>query len=390
VQHIASPLIPVAESFITDELFARPLAAPDYLKEKLALQDLARHMAEQPADVLPRLVQLAMDICEGSSAGTSILEPQTGEFRWPSLKGILSTFEGAKTPRNNSPCGLCLDVQGPLLMDRPERAYDWIRDAAITVPEVLLVPLSIKGLEAMGTIWAVSDKPGHFNSDHARALGELSTFAAMALRSLQTEEHLKQSLHEQEVLTREMSHRVKNLFSLTASMIRMSRVGARSADDLAEKLVGRIEALAEANALVRRQFSDTNEGGVPFGEIVSRILRPYGHAKSTVDGPNVAIGERSTNSIALIFHELATNSAKYGSLTSDQGLIAVSWTADEKDIRVAWREAGGPVTRVPDDTGFGTRLIQATVSGTGGEIEYQWADEGLCAHLRLPLASLKN
>jgi two-component sensor histidine kinase len=45
---------------------------------------------------------------------------------------------------------------------------------------------------------------------------------------------------------------------------------------------------------------------------------------------------------------------------------------------------------VPDDTGFGTRLIQATVSGTGGEIEYQWADEGLCAHLRLPLASLKN
>lgn len=53
----------------------------------------------------------------------------------------------------------------------------------------------------------------------------------------------------------------------------------------------------------------------------------------------------------------------------------MSWTADEKDIRVAWREAGGPVTRVPDDTGFGTRLIQATVSGTGGEIEYQWADE---------------
>jgi two-component sensor histidine kinase len=386
VQLATVPLIPVAESFITEKLSARTPAAPDYLQEKLAMQDLARHMAEHPTDVLPRLVQLAMEVCGANSAGISILEPATDEFRWYGLKGVLATFEGAKTPRYNSPCGLCLDVAGPILMDRPERAYDWIRDANITVPEVLLVPLSMKGLESMGTLWVVSNDPGHFNNSLARVLGELSSFAAMALRTIQTEEKLKHALQDQEVLAREMSHRVKNLFALTASM---SRKGAESADDLAQKLIGRIDALAEANALVRRNFSDGTPSSASFADIVGRILRPYGHNKSIVNGPVIPIGERSTNSIALIFHELATNSAKYGSLGADNGSVEVKLTTDGENVRVSWVVAGGPVTMPPAKTGFGTQLIKATVQGSGGNIEYHWEDAGMRADLRMPTLSLK-
>jgi two-component sensor histidine kinase len=343
-------------------------------------------MAEHPTDVLPRLVQLAMEVCGANSAGISILEPATDEFRWYGLKGVLATFEGAKTPRYNSPCGLCLDVAGPILMDRPERAYDWIRDANITVPEVLLVPLSMKGLESMGTLWVVSNDPGHFNNSLARVLGELSSFAAMALRTIQTEEKLKHALQDQEVLAREMSHRVKNLFALTASM---SRKGAESADDLAQKLIGRIDALAEANALVRRNFSDGTPSSASFADIVGRILRPYGHNKSIVNGPVIPIGERSTNSIALIFHELATNSAKYGSLGADNGSVEVKLTTDGENVRVSWVVAGGPVTMPPAKTGFGTQLIKATVQGSGGNIEYHWEDAGMRADLRMPTLSLK-
>ena len=389
MQLAAVPLIPVAESFITEKLLARPPAAPDYLQEKLAMQDLARHMAERPTDVLPRLVQLAMEVCGANSAGISILESATNEFRWYGLKGILATFEGARTPRHDSPCGLCLDVKGPILMDRPERAYDWIRDANITVPEVLLVPLSMKGLEAMGTLWVVSETPGHFDSGHARVLGELSSFAAMALRTIQTEEKLKLALQDQEVLAREMSHRVKNFFALTAGMIRMSCKGAESADDLANKLIGRIDALAEANALVRRSFSDGTPSSASICDVITRILRPYGHNKSTVNGPELPIGERSTNNVALIFHELATNSAKYGSLSADSGSVEVDLTTDGENVRVRWVEAGGPLTTPPLKTGFGTQLINATVQGSGGEIEYQWADSGMHANLRMPASSLK-
>jgi hypothetical protein len=92
-------------------------------------------MSDSPAEVLPRLVKLALEICNAASAGISIFEPEHSRFRWFALHGVLRAFEGATTPRNNSPCGVCLDNNAPVLMDRPERIYDWISDAKITVPE---------------------------------------------------------------------------------------------------------------------------------------------------------------------------------------------------------------------------------------------------------------
>src|ERR1700743_1187120 len=106
----------VADVDITEVLHRRVPANPDYLREKLAIQDLALQMAEHPKDVLPRLVSLAMDICGDTSAGVSILEPQEEQFRWYGLQGVLSVFEGSNTPRNDSPCGVCLDRTAPVLM----------------------------------------------------------------------------------------------------------------------------------------------------------------------------------------------------------------------------------------------------------------------------------
>jgi len=384
-----TPLIPVAETLITDRLFSRPADSPDHLREKLALQDLARYMSDEPSKVLPHLVQLAMELCEAGSAGVSILERGTNEFRWFGLAGILSVFEGEKTPRHNSPCGVCLDIEGPVLLERPERAFDWIRDADIAVPEVLLVPLSRTGLDAIGTLWVVSDTVGHFNSGHARMLTELSSFAAMALRMIQSEEQLHAALQQQEVLTREMSHRVKNLFSLMAGMVRMSRRGATSADDLSDKLVGRITALSDAHALVRRQFADGAPPATTLVEIIDRILRPYGQSRWSISGPGLPVGEKATNSLALIFHELATNAAKYGAFSAEHGSVIVQWTADDNDVALNWQETGGSITEPSGAAGFGTRLIEATVQGTGGTIGYDWKPDGLTVQLRLPLSALK-
>jgi len=384
------PLIPVAETFITDQLEKRAPGRPDHLREKLAIQDLARYMSEEPSLVLPRLVQLAMELCDAESAGVSVLEPASKEFRWFGLKGVLAAFEGNHTPRHNSPCGLCLDINGPILLDRVERAYDWVRDANIAVPEILLVPLNKKGLDAIGTLWLVSPTCGHFNSAHAEMVTELSAFAATALRMIQTEERLNAALHEQEVLAHEMSHRVKNLFTLMSGMVRMTRRGAVSADDLADKLSGRISALADANALVRRQFADGGvEAAADFGDIVRRILVPYGFAKASVTGPVLPVGERSTNSIALIFHELATNAAKYGALSNHKGSISVDWKVDDEEIHLNWNETNGPVTKPPAATGFGSRLIATTLQGAGGSIEYDWKPDGLSARLRMPVSALR-
>lgn len=375
---------------ITEALHRRAPADPDYLREKLAIQDLASQMAEHPKDVLPRLVLLAMNICGAASAGVSILEPRDNQFRWFGLQGLLSSFEGSTTPRDDSPCGVCIDEAAPVLMEHPERVYQWIADANITVPEVLLVPLATRGLAPIGTLWVVSEQPGQFNGEHARVLTELSNFAAMALRMIQTEERLQLALQQQETLTREMAHRVKNLFALIGGMIRMTASSAETKDELVEKLTGRMLALAEANALVRRSFSDTTPERLDFRELLIRVLQPHDEGKSKVEGPPLTVGERATNNLALIFHELATNAAKYGALSAGTGSVSVEWAADEGQVRLQWREAGGPPTSPPPADGFGTRLIGMTMQGFGGTISHDWRPDGLVAHLQFPISALQK
>jgi PAS domain S-box-containing protein len=196
----ALPQLTVADVFITDELDRRAPKKTDYLQEKLALQDLAARMVDQPEEVLPRFVDLALEMAVGVSAGLSLYEenPPPGVFRWQYLRGVLAPFNGATTPRDFSPCGITLDRNAPVLSRHPERLYGWIADANIVVPEVLLVPLYLGGRVPLGTLWIVSDREGHFDSGHARALTELAAFVGIALRMVRSEQRLNQALEAQE------------------------------------------------------------------------------------------------------------------------------------------------------------------------------------------------
>jgi two-component sensor histidine kinase len=381
----------IAEIDITDELRRRSPPDPDYLREKLAIQDLAGRMSSAPNEVLPCLVELAMQICGANSAGVSILEAEAEQFRWFVPTGILSIFEGATTPRNVSPSGVCLDAGGPVLMARPERVYDWIRDAGITVPEVLLVPLMVKGSNPIGTLWIVADAAHHFDSGHARIMTELAGFAGIALRMIRTEARLTHALQQQQTLTKEMDHRVKNLFAIIDSMVRMTARSSNTKEELADRLSGRLHALASANALVRRSLAngDATEGA-DLGELIRRVMRPYDHAAAIVEGPLVSLGEQSTNSLALAFHELATNAAKYGALNSAFGSVSVRWSVDDGTLDLTWSETGGPPTHGAAEPGFGLTLVATTIRRIDGEIEYDWRPQGLVARIRLPSASLKS
>jgi two-component sensor histidine kinase len=380
----------VAQVFITDKLVARSTPAPDYLREKLAIQDLADHMADHPGEVLPRLVKLAMEICEADSAGISVLEPETAQFRWLGLSGVLAAFEGATTPRHDSPCGVCLDHRGPILMEHPERAYAWIRDASINVPEVLLVPLEIKGQDPIGTLWVVAKNRGYFNGGHARVLSELASFAGVALRMIQSEERLKTALGHQETLTKEMSHRVKNVFALMNGMIRMTARTSPTPKDMADALVGRLHALSSAHALVRRSFSEAAIESASLDELAKTILRPH-TGSHRVSGPPVSLGQHAANDLALVLHELATNAAKYGSLSRD-GRVTVSWTVEGDELRINWVEEGGPaVEAMPTAKGFGTMLTERTLNGRlGGRIAYDWQESGLRVAMAMPVSGLRH
>jgi two-component sensor histidine kinase len=384
------PSEPIAAVTITDELLRRPPAKPDYLREKQAIQDLAQQMADRPTEIIPRLVALAMEICDGVSAGVSVLDPETNRFRWLGVQGALAAMQGVTVPRQNSPAGICMDIGGPVLMAQPGRAFGWMQGGALPVSELLLVPLQSKGAAPLGTLWVIAKEAGHFDSGHARSMSDLATFAAIALRMIQSEERLSQALSIQETLAEEMNHRVKNVFALAESMVRLSARSAVSKEDLAVKLIGRLHALADAHALVRRRFDQIPWEGADFCEILTRILLPHDEGRSVIRGPTLCVGERAATSLALLFHELATNAAKYGSLSIDQGAVEIEWDADEKDIPLQWRETGGPTTKPPERQGNGVRLVNATIQQLGGKIEYDWRPEGLIARLRLPIASLGN
>jgi two-component sensor histidine kinase len=391
-----------ADLYITEELARRPEKTPDYLREKQALQDLATHMVEDPKAVLPRLVDLAMELTGGSSSGLSLYEsnPAPGVFRWRYLRGILAPFDGATTPRNFSPCGITLDQKCPVLSKHPEQFYNWISDANIIVPEVLLVPLYLGKAEPLGTLWIVANSENHFDKGDARIAAELAAFAGIALRMLESERELQSSLSEQETLTKEMAHRVKNLFAIADGMVRLSARSAESVKDMELILAGRFHALASAHSLVRRSFSPAGEAAkvTDISGLLKTLLEPHeisgvgGRSRFSLHGPQVSCGEHAINGIALIFHELATNAVKYGALNMDSGVVDIGWTLGSEHLMFVWTERGGPkITSEPTVEGFGTKLLRDTIYRQfRGELECRWDPEGLEATIRLPVSSLHN
>jgi two-component sensor histidine kinase len=393
-----SPKLTIADVFITDELNRRAPKKTDYLEEKQALQDLAARMADQPEDVLPRFVDLALEMTGGVSAGLSLYEenPAPGIFRWHYLRGVLAPFNGATTPREFSPCGITLDCNAPVLSLHPERVYTWLADANIVVPEVLLVPLYLGGKAPLGTLWIVSDREGHLDSGHARVMTELASFVGIALRMVRGEQRLNQALEDQEMLAREMSHRINNLFVVTEGMIRISEKGTASKAEFAENLSERLHAFARAHALVRASFSPNGSApqGSELAEMIRTIVEPheadYGKRRFSIEGAPIRCGENASNGIALIFHELATNAVKHGALRRDEGHIGIDWRREDGNLTLCWTERGGPPVEIPPETlNFGSTLVQNTVTRRfNGTLDYQWPREGMTATITIPIERL--
>ncbi len=383
----------VCQVYVTEQLFERVAATADHLKEKLAVRDIAKQMVKDPSQVLPLLVDLALDLCGAVGGGISLYEKSGELFRWQHLRGTLEQFNGATTPRDYSPCGITLDHRSAVLVQKPERVYSWLVEADVSLPECLLVPLYVGEDEPLGTLWIVSEDVGHFNSGHAVALEELAGFTGIALQMIRSEQRLKSALEHQEMLTREMGHRVKNVFAITDGMLRISAKAANSKEELVKALSARLHALAGANALVRPVFDGLgrSQNASNLAEVIAAVLKPYTHAAVKLGGPRLHVGEQATNTIALIFHELATNAAKYGALSSETGAVTVVWEVEGDNLQVIWTEAGGPpIKEPPQVSGFGTMLVTSTISAYGGTISNCWRNEGVKVTISVPLNSLSH
>lgn len=199
----------------------------------------------------------------------------------------------------------------------------------------------------------------------------------------------KQAEEGHELLAGEMSHRVKNLLAIATGLTHISSRSAKTIEEMAKGLTDRLTALGRAHDLLRPLPGSEGKAAL-LGDLLSVLLAPYDDQKAfagriRVAVPRMGVGESTATTLAMVIHELATNSVKHGSLSVDSGTLDVSSTSDESDIFVVWAESGGPTVQAPPKmTGFGSKMISRSLSQQfNGALSYDWQPSGLVVTLRL-------
>ncbi|MBY0613810.1 MAG: PAS domain-containing protein [Beijerinckiaceae bacterium] len=199
---------------------------------------------------------------------------------------------------------------------------------------------------------------------------------------------------QNEILSRELSHRIKNIFAVINGLIGLSARREPSAASFAATLQKRLSALGRAHEFVRPHSEQSRPmiGNSTLQTMLKDLFAPYPAlelGRIIFAGDDVAIDDSGATSIAMIFHELATNAAKYGALSTTEGKVEVSLVRADGQIAIHWRESGSPsIAGKPERVGFGTKLTDLSAQQIGGTIERVWHPDGLEATISIPIEQL--
>jgi PAS domain S-box-containing protein len=200
---------------------------------------------------------------------------------------------------------------------------------------------------------------------------------------------------QNEILGRELSHRIKNIFAVVSGMISLSARQFPEAASFAEKLRHRVGSLGRANEYARPHSdrSRPDHGVTTLDGLLSRLAEPYpayDDGRIRMTGGVVAIDDRGATPISLIIHELLTNALKYGALSNEAGTVDIDMEVEGTVLRLSWRERGGPaIDAAPDHRGFGTLLADLSVERQlGGTIVRRWNEAGLEVDVAVELSRL--
>lgn len=198
----------------------------------------------------------------------------------------------------------------------------------------------------------------------------------------------KRAEEEQRTLIHELNHRVKNTLATVQAIAAQTLKTTSDPAAFAEKLQGRIQALSSAHDLL----TQSRWAGLAIDDLLAAELRPYGDPASDrfeISGESVVLEPRIALVLGMVLHELATNAAKYGALSILHGKLHLGWsvTEDRKPwLRLRWRESGAPPVATPRVPGFGTRIIESSITrDLGGKVAFDFAPTGLDCHMELPL-----
>ncbi|WP_374470048.1 PAS domain-containing protein [Phenylobacterium sp.] len=294
-----------------------------------------------------------------------------------------------------------LDFRKGALAHSPElnRILGFAEDARPTVEEInaRFLPGEVERMQTAARA-AIDRRDRFFEAEHQYRLpsGEVRWLLVraefliapdgQALSSVGVLLDITERKHAEErlkLLAREVDHRANNLLAVVQGTVSLSR--APDAETLKAVIVGRVNALARAHQLLAAARWE----GADLRRLVEEELLAFSLGEtSRVDivGDEVALPPAAAQAIAMALHELATNAAKYGALSSREGRVRVAWERLDGRLRIRWEESGGPPVTQPTRRGLGTSMLQRALDGPlRGETRMEWRPEGLLCELELAL-----
>ncbi len=197
----------------------------------------------------------------------------------------------------------------------------------------------------------------------------------------------KHAEEHQELLTAELDHRVKNVLARVTAVISHTRGRSGTGDEFVKSLDGRIQSMAAAHSLL----SQSRWSGVGLTDLIRRQLAPYTtDANTTISGSEIMLTSRQTQAVAMVIHELVTNAAKHGALSSPKGSVSVSWDRTSANaavvLTIRWNEQGGTPIAAPVQSGYGSSLIRNLIPHElGGTVDLKFPSDGACCKIEIPL-----
>lgn len=198
----------------------------------------------------------------------------------------------------------------------------------------------------------------------------------------------KEAQDTQQLLISELNHRVKNTLAGVQAIMQQTLRATKNPTEFSASFTGRIQSMAKVHSLL----SSAAWKGADLRDVIRDQLRlgPVDETRLTASGPPVSVGPQTAQHLALMLHELGTNSSKYGALSTPQGWVSVNWTVESSLLRLRWIEQGGPPIRAPIKRGFGTTLIEQSAHGEGGHARMSIGTTGIVWDIEFPLPTLST
>jgi signal transduction histidine kinase len=415
---------PIASLDVVDirpELDVRPRRASSVAEERRAFSVLAAEMAANPRNMLQKVVELAVDLCGAHTAGISLLEGDV--FRWEAVAGVFAAARGSTMPRDQSPCGVCIDRDATQLMYLADRCFP----ALLAEPrfvEALLIPFHENG-KPIGTVWVVSHTDDRkFDQEDERIVRELSQFASAGWQLLRASEALAERNRSKDDFLATLGHELRNplgaIVAATAVLqqrtatdpaslraldiiARQSQHMTRLTDDLLD--IARIESgkleIERRPLDVRRVIADTIECRRDQIDRRRQSLKlELGNEPIVVDADPIRLAQVVSN--------LIDNAAKY---TPEQGSISVSLLSERGEAVFAVRDSGIGIPPQRTHTifepfiqlaqsrngfggglGLGLALVKSLTELHGGlvKVTSDGPNQGSCFTVRLPIHSSES